>query len=103
MSVPDARESFFHDLPEAEKDYWMGQMRCQPAADWDRELTYCGWMDVPSAYLVCEGDKLFPVEIQLHLAGMAGSEVLRCEDGHMVQLSNPEKVVEVIKGVLAGL
>jgi len=54
-------------------------------------------------YLVCEGDRLLPVDLQLHFAGIAGSEILRCEAGHMVQVSMPEGVVEVVKGVLKGL
>ena len=81
----------------------MKKLRPQPAADWDREIAYCGFVDVPSVYLVCEGDRLLPVELQLQFAGVAGSEVLRCEAGHMVQVSMPEKVVEVLNGVLEGL
>jgi len=96
------RENLYHELPEAEKDEWMETLGPQPAADWDREIAYCGFKDVPSVYLVCEGDRLLPVDLQLQFAGLAGSEVLRCEAGHMVQISMPEKVVEVVKCVLEG-
>jgi hypothetical protein len=60
----------------------MSILQPQPASDWDRELEYCGWMDVPSIYLICEGDRLLLVELQLQLAGVAGSEVMRCGAGH---------------------
>lgn len=75
----------------------------QPSTDWDRELIYCGWMEVPSVYLVCEADRLIPAEWQLQAAGRAGSEILRCTAGHMAPLSMPEKVLEVVKGVLEEL
>ena len=81
----------------------MKKLQPQPAADWDREIAYCGFLDVPSVYLVCEGDRLLPVELQLKFAATAGSEVVRCQAGHMVQVSMPEKLVEVVKGVLEGL
>ena len=86
-----------------EADHWMAQLQPQPAEDWDREVTYCGWMDVPSVFLVCEADRLLPVELQMQLAGLAGSEVIRCSAGHMIQLSDPEKVVEVVREVSKGL
>jgi hypothetical protein len=103
MTVPDARDAYFHELPEDEKDYWMSEMRCQPADDWAREVKYAGWNDVHSAYLVCEGDRQWPVEVQLGMAAVAGAEILRCPDGHMVQISNPKKVVEVLKEIEAGV
>lgn len=60
-------------------------------------------MEVPSVFLVCEADRLLPAELQVQLAGLAGSEVIKCSAGHMIQLSAPEKVVEIVKGVLEGL
>jgi pimeloyl-ACP methyl ester carboxylesterase len=78
----------------------MEKLQPQPAADWDRELVYCGWEEVPSSFLVCEADRLLPAELQMQLAGIAGSEIIKCEEGHMVQLSRPEKVVEVVERVL---
>jgi hypothetical protein len=79
------------------------KLRPQPAADWDAEIAYCGFKDVPSVYLVCEGDRLLPIDLQLNFASTAGSEIIRCEAGHMIHVSMPEKVVEVVKGVLEGL
>ena len=103
LNCRNARRSLFHELPEAEADSWMAKLQPQPAHDWDRELTYCGWMELSSVYLVCEADRLLPVDLQVQLAEIAGSEFLRCEAGHMVHLSDPGKVVEVVKGVLEGL
>jgi pimeloyl-ACP methyl ester carboxylesterase len=81
----------------------MKELKPQPAADWDQELTYCGWMGTPSIFLVCENDRLLPSELQCQLAAIAGSEIVRCEAGHMVMLSAPEEVVSVVRGILEGV
>lgn len=52
-------------------------------------------------YLVCEKDACIPPPLQRQLAELAGSKVETCETGHMVMISDPEKVVEVIKQAAA--
>ena len=71
-------------------------MQSQPASDWDETVTYCGWKDVPSVYLVCEGDGCIPLPMQLQMAESAGSVIEKCAAGHMPMLSMPEKVVEIV-------
>ncbi|KAK9384650.1 hypothetical protein V1515DRAFT_360610 [Lipomyces mesembrius] len=69
---------------------WISKMLCQPSAGWDDVITYSGWKDVPSVYLVCESDAVLPAPMQLEMAEMvemAGSEIVRCAAGHMVMLS----------------
>jgi pimeloyl-ACP methyl ester carboxylesterase len=51
-------------------------------------------------YLVGEGDKIIPPQLQLAMADVAGSEIVKCEAGHMAVLSAPEKVVQVIFGAV---
>jgi hypothetical protein len=63
---------------------------------WDGTTTYCGWEDVPSIYLLCEKDAVLPEAVQLQMAGLAGSELVRCGAGHMPMLSMPGMVVEII-------
>ncbi|MCJ1353416.1 MAG: hypothetical protein MMC33_003402 [Icmadophila ericetorum] len=91
----------FNDLDESTAQNWIKTLKPQPAADWDDTITYCGWKDVPSVYLICEGDAVIPPPMQQQLAGLAGSKVETCASGHMPMLSMPEKVVEVIKGAAA--
>ena len=95
--------TMFHDLDEGEREKWMKELKCQPSEGWDGTTKYCGWREVESVYLVCEGDKILPVQVQEMMADMAGSRVVRCESGHMVMLSMPEKVVEVIVEAVEGL
>lgn len=66
-------------------------------------ISYAGWKDVKSWYLVCKNDKIVPEEMQVSMAGLAGSEVLYCDAGHMAQLSMPEVVFERTREVAEGL
>jgi len=94
------RELLFNDFSDAEAEKWMKEMKPQTAEGWNGTTRYCGWQDVPSTYLVCEKDQVLPIPYQLQCAEMAGSKIERCGAGHMVMLSMPEKVVDVIRGVV---
>lgn len=91
----------FGDLPEAEKAEWLTAIKPQPAEGWDDIVSYTGWKDVPSVYLICEGDNVLPTPLQEQLASLAGSEIERCSAGHLPMLSQPEVVVRVVQAALA--
>lgn len=77
---------------------YLSALSSPPATGWENEaVTYCRWRDIPSVYLVCEGDALLPPQIQREIAEMAGAEVERCGAGHMVFSSEGERVVEVVR------
>lgn len=88
---------FFNDLDSATAEKWIKAMQPQPAAGWDETITYCGWKDVPSVYLVCNKDQAIPPPVQMQMAAAAGSKIEECDAGHMVIVSMPEKVAEVVK------
>ena len=87
----------FNDLDDEVAQIWVKKLRTQPATNWDDTVTYCGWKEVPSVYLVCEKDACIPPALQLQLAETANSKVEKCAAGHMSMISMPEKVVEVVK------
>ncbi|PMD41606.1 alpha/beta-hydrolase [Hyaloscypha variabilis F] len=95
--------TLFSDLSHDETQKWLQELKCQPGEGWDQTIQYCGWRDVPSVYLICDGDKCLPPPVQEQCAKLAGSEVVRCGAGHMVMLSMPEKVVEVVVKAAEGL
>ena len=103
MHCVNPEQLLFNDLDEEERAKWVKALKPQPAEGWNGTIRYCGWKDVPSVYLVCEKDQVLPLEIQLQMAGLAGSEVVRCSSGHCVMLSMPEKVVEVILSAAEGI
>ena len=96
MHCLDPREILFNHLDDTAAKTWIEKLQSQPASDWDGTITYCGWRDVPSVYLVCEGDVCIPPSMQLQLAEMAGSKVEKCWGGRMPMISMPTAVVEVI-------
>ncbi|ESZ98066.1 hypothetical protein SBOR_1597 [Sclerotinia borealis F-4128] len=86
----------FNDLSENDVEKWKKALKSQPASGWDGTITYAGWKDVPSVYLVCENDQCIPQPLQEQLAGAAGSRIEKCTAGHMVMLSMPRKVADII-------
>lgn len=94
------RELLFNDLTPSEADKWTSVLQPQPSSGWNKTIEYAGWTEIPSVYLITGNDQILPVQLQEQLAALAGSKVERCGSGHMVMLSMPEKVVEVIKGAV---
>ncbi|KAI4104015.1 MAG: hypothetical protein L6R37_003497 [Teloschistes peruensis] len=101
MYCANPKSTFFGDLDEAIANEWVGKLKCQPAYGWDDTITFCGWKEVPSVYLICEGDQAIPAAVQLQMAESAGSKIERCSAGHMVILSMPEKAAAVIEAAVA--
>lgn len=97
MSCVDPRNSLFNDLDDESAKNWIKSLQSHPANGWGGTITYCGWREVDSTYLVCEKDQILPESLQLQCASLAGSNIERCASGHMVIITMPEKVVEVVK------
>ncbi|KAH8667035.1 Alpha/beta hydrolase fold-1 [Xylariales sp. PMI_506] len=93
----DSTESLFHDLPAEEAEKWQATMSVQPVLHhWKTKVTYCGWRDVPSTYIICEEDRLLPIPVQEMMATAAGSKVVRLAAGHMAHLSATETLGQII-------
>jgi len=103
MTCVEPRKLLFNDLGDEDAGKWEKLLEPQPAEGWDGTTTYCGWEDVPSIYLLCERDALLPEAVQLEMARMTGSELVRCGAGHIPMLSMPGTVAEVVKSFAKGL
>ncbi|KAK4690877.1 hypothetical protein P7C71_g6011, partial [Lecanoromycetidae sp. Uapishka_2] len=97
MNCVTPEKILFNDLDHEAAQKWAKTLQTQPATGWDGMVTYCGWREVPSVYLMCENDNCIPPPMQLQMAEMAGSRIERCAAGHMLMLSMPEKAVEIVK------
>lgn len=100
--LPDADVKLFSDVDAsiAEK-YCKPFIKSQPLmSEWGVECTYTGWDKVPSTYVLTENDQTISPEVQAMCAGLAGSEVVRMQTGHMPMLADPkglaERIVECI-------
>ena len=87
----------FNDLSPEEVSKWAKKLSYQPSSGWDDVVDYAGWKNVPSVYLVCEGDAVLNTEVQLQFAQRAASEVERCSAGHCCMIGQPERCLEVIR------
>ena len=87
----------FNDLSPEEAAKWVKKLSCQPPRGWDDVVDYVGWKNVPSVYLVSEGDALLNKEMQLQFAQRAASEVERCSAGHCSMIGQPERCLEVVR------
>lgn len=73
--VAEPRELFYHDLPVAEGEYWVSRLAPQSMRAFTEggEVTYAGWKDVPTWYVMTKDDKALPFHFQEILAGMGKS------------------------------
>jgi pimeloyl-ACP methyl ester carboxylesterase len=93
----DSKESLFHDLPPEDAQRWHDSLRSHPSLDlWKTKITYCGWQEVPSTYVICESDRLLPVTVQEKFAKLGGSKIVSLAAGHMAHLSATEQVSKII-------
>jgi len=93
----DPMNLLFNDLPPNVAESWLAKFQRQPATGWADVVEHAGWKDAPSVYLICENDQAMSVGLQEKVSAMAGCEIERCGSGHMVTLTMPEKVVEMIR------
>jgi len=104
-----ARESFYHDLPEEEGNYWVSKLTKQSQKVLQEgERAYAGWKDLPVWYLATTDDKTFPIEAQrwfIQMTKDAGADVTmrEVESSHSPMLSKPKETVDFILEVVTSL
>jgi pimeloyl-ACP methyl ester carboxylesterase len=101
--VADAREMFYHDLPEEEGKEWVGKLMNHSLKTLTEggEHGYAGWMDVPVWYIATTEDKSLPIEAQrmfVQMAKDAGGDVTlrEVESSHSPMLSRPEETAGIV-------
>ncbi len=98
MHSRDPVASLLNDLPPADAEKYANELSWQPATYVESiYVDYCAWKDIPSVYLLCTRDQVIPIEVQRQIAAMAGAETESCDAGHMVTLSQPERVVGFVR------
>lgn len=104
VGVPDQEEEwddrriFFHDVPEevTEAVYAQGEFE-QSDTPCDEVWPLDAWPDVPTAAITGRDDRLFPEWLQRrYLADRLGLEPTVIDGGHLVALSNPAGLAEVL-------
>jgi pimeloyl-ACP methyl ester carboxylesterase len=92
-------EIFYNDLSPEEAESSIAALQLQSFDAISQELRAAAWKDIPSTYVICDQDNAIPVPAQEMLSQRAGT-VHRLDASHSPMLSQPDAVVEIIRGVL---
>ncbi|HEY2507069.1 MAG TPA: alpha/beta hydrolase [Streptosporangiaceae bacterium] len=94
---PDGIEYFAGDLPVKEqKEVWATQG--VPAADlFAAKTEQAAWKSKPSWYIVANQDQTVHPDLERFVAQRMGAQTYEADSSHVVMLSNPDLVTDVIR------
>ncbi len=95
--LPSGIGYFAGDLSEQEqKVVWATQIA--PAADlFGQQIEGTAWRSKPSWYIVAKHDRTAPPELERFCAKRIGATTYEADSSHVVMLSNPSLVIDVIR------
>lgn len=103
VSTAAFREVFASDLPEAQAGLLAASQRPVAAAAFDEPSGVPAWKTLPSWAVVATGDKAAGADVILSMAKRAGAQITELEASHVVMISRPAEVTEVIRTALAAI
>lgn len=91
----------FSDLPSHESMVWATKMGYHAAGSFNDQLTYLAYKHIPVTYVLCSEDMVVVPESQRRFIDTmtcegAEVEVITCNAGHCVMVSQPDVVVQAI-------
>jgi pimeloyl-ACP methyl ester carboxylesterase len=89
-------EVFAADLPEAQAAVFGASQRPVAAAAFDEKTGVPAWKKLPSWAVVATGDKAAGADVILSMAKRAGAEILEVDGSHVIMISQPRIVTDVI-------
>jgi pimeloyl-ACP methyl ester carboxylesterase len=91
---------FLHDLPSDVATALMNDARPEVEIAFTEPCNFTRWPDVPIHVIVARGDRFFPAEFQARVAReRLGKEVETIAGGHLVALSNPRELTELLLAI----
>ena len=95
--LPEGMDSFAGDLSEQDKKLvWATQTA--PAADlFDAKVAGTAWKSKPSWYIVAKNDHTIQPDCERFLAKRMGATTTEVASSHVVMLSQPQVVIDVIR------
>jgi pimeloyl-ACP methyl ester carboxylesterase len=105
LLAPEGTKCFAGDLPEREqKVVWATHYA--PAADlFDQQKlkpSDIAWKSKPSWYVVAKNDRTVHPDLQRFLAKRMGATTVEANSSHVVMLSHPDLVVDMIRKAVSG-
>ena len=93
-------EVFAGDLPRAQADVLGASQRPIAASAFDEKSGPPAWKKLPSWAVIASGDKAAGTDVLLSMATRGGAEILRLEGSHLIMISQPQAVADVILAAL---
>jgi len=90
------REVFTADLPQLESDVYGLSQRPIAAGTFGDETGHPAWKDLPSWAAVGTADKAAGSDVVRSMAQRAGAKIREIEGSHVIMISQPDAVTEVI-------
>jgi pimeloyl-ACP methyl ester carboxylesterase len=101
--APDGIECFAGDLTPAEQGL-VGATQFPPAADlFNTDAPGVAWRTKPSWYIVATKDRTVQPDLERFLAKRMNATTYEVESSHVVMLSQPEFVLDVIRDAVAAV
>jgi pimeloyl-ACP methyl ester carboxylesterase len=89
-------EVFARDLPEATAGVLGASQRPVAAAAFEEKSGVPAWKKLPSWAVVATGDKAAGSDVLLSMAKRANAEILELEGSHVIMISQPAAVTDVV-------
>jgi pimeloyl-ACP methyl ester carboxylesterase len=89
-------EVFARDLSEAQSAVFGASQRPVAAAAFDEKSGVPAWKTLPSWAVVARGDKAAGADVLLSMAKRANADILELEGSHVIMISQPRPVADVI-------
>ena len=90
------REVFTADLPQLESDVYGLSQRPIAASAFGDQTGHPAWKDLPSWAAVGTADKAAGTDVVRSMAQRAGAKITEIEGSHVIMISQPDAVTEVI-------
>jgi pimeloyl-ACP methyl ester carboxylesterase len=96
-------EAFARDLPETQSAVLGASQRPVAASAFDERSGAPAWKKLPSWAVVATGDKAAGGDVVRSMAERAGATITELEGSHVVMISKPREVTDVILAALAAV
>jgi pimeloyl-ACP methyl ester carboxylesterase len=98
----DPADMFLHDVPDDVIAESAAHLRAQSGAPFERPWPRDSWPDVPTRFLLCRDDRLFPADFQRRVVrerlGIVPDEM---DGGHLPALSRPQELAARLDAYVA--
>jgi pimeloyl-ACP methyl ester carboxylesterase len=97
------RDVFTADLPQLESDVYGLSQRPIAAGALVEETMQVAWKDLPTWAAVGTGDKAAGADVVKSMAQRAGATITEIDGSHVIMISQPDAVTEVIVAALTAV